>query len=64
MNWKPIADAPTEGVRILARDADGMQRWTWFEDGGWLYDGYRETEDQQEYECEEWWTPTEYTLDA
>jgi hypothetical protein len=65
MNWKPIGDAiKCNKIRVLARDADGTERVTWFEDGGWLYEGWRETEDRQEYASEEWWEPTEYAPDA
>jgi hypothetical protein len=64
MYWVQINCAPRSGVKVLARDDDGVQRWTWFEDGGWVYEGWRETEDQQEYASEEWWEPTEYARDA
>ena len=63
MHWKPISEAPPR-VTVLARDVDGIERWTWFDCGDWLYEGWRENEDQDEYQSVEWWEPTEYRVDA
>jgi len=60
MNWKPMSGAPNEG-QVLARDVDGMERQTWNEGGVWLYEGWRENADQEEYQTVEFWEPTEYT---
>ncbi len=60
MAWQLIATAPKDGARVHARDAEGVDRVTWFCDGDWVYDGWRETEDRQEYETEECWEPTEW----
>lgn len=64
MNWLPIGGATLDGAKVLARDADGMWRWTWLEDGVWIYEGWRETEDRQEYAAECWWEPVEFTPDG
>ena len=50
-----------EGWRKGSReDVDGNEQVTWFCDGDWVYAGWRETEDRDEYETEEWWEPTEW----
>ena len=60
MEWQPMATAPKDGARVHARDVDGNEQVTWFCDGDWVYAGWRETEDRDEYETEEWWEPTEW----
>jgi hypothetical protein len=60
MAWQPIHTAPRDGKRIHARDADGVERVTWFDFGVWVYVGWRENDDRDEYETEEWWEPTEW----
>lgn len=60
MAWQPIHTAPRDGERIHARDADGVERVTWFDFGDWVYVGWRENDDRDEYETEEWWEPTEW----
>lgn len=60
MTWTTITTAPQDGTKILARDQEGTQRWTWFDLGGWCYQGWRENEDQEEFESDEWWEPTEW----
>ena len=60
MAWETIDTAPRDGARIHARDADGNDRVTWFSDGDWVYAGWRENDDRDAYETEEWWEPTEW----
>ena len=52
MEWQPMATAPKDGARVHARDVDGNEQVTWFCDGDWVYAGWRETEDRDEYETE------------
>jgi len=59
MDWRPIAEAPMTG-QIYARDADGIESWTWYDGNEWVHECWRETADQQEYRSEEWWAPVEY----
>ncbi|KQP02490.1 hypothetical protein [Pseudorhodoferax sp. Leaf265] len=59
MDWKPMDQAP-KGSRVYAKDADGQEAWTWHDGTDWTRECWRETEDQQEYMSEEWWSPTEY----
>ena len=60
MAWQQIDTAPRDGERIHARDADGVERVTWFDFGDWVYVGWRENDDRDEYETEERWEPTEW----
>ena len=60
MAWQTIHTAPRDGERIYARDADGVERVTWFDFGDWVYVGWRENDDRDEYETEELWEPTEW----
>lgn len=59
-DWQPIETAPKDGAAVHARDADGDEHVTRFFYGSWVYTGWRETEDRDEYETEEWWEPTEW----
>lgn len=61
-NWQPMTQADKAG-RWYARDADGMEAWTWHDGDEWTREFWRETEDRQEYISEEWWSPVEYRID-
>ena len=62
-NWQPMDMAPHTGP-LYARDADGQEAWTRHDGDEWTRTAWRETEDRQEYQSEEWWTPVEYRADA
>ena len=60
MAWEPLETAPKDGSDVLAQDADGFVRWTKFEFGDWVYNGWCENADQEEFECEQVWEPTSW----
>ena len=58
-NWQPMGQADKTG-RWYARDADGMEAWTWHDGYEWTREYWRENADRDEHMTDVWWTPVEY----
>lgn len=61
--WKPISEAPHTGTKVLGRDINGEQNFTWFECGEWCYNGLFSDADGECYECDDVWEPIEFDID-
>ena len=62
-DWQPMEQADKAG-HWYARDDDGTEAWTWHDGHEWVRDCWRENEDREEYQSEEWWSPVEYKPSA
>ena len=63
LNWKPMEQAD-KARGWYARDADGMEAWTWHDGDEWTRESWRETNDREEYPIEEWWAPVLHRAEA
>lgn len=56
--WIPISNAPKEGCN--ARDAAGVERWSWIDRGEWVYEKWIKNNSGEDCLCFIPWAPVEY----
>lgn len=61
-NWRPMKVAPHTGP-LYARDADGVEAWTWHDGDSWRREFLREDDIRRNVFDLDWWAPVEF-LDA